>query len=291
MTLLETLIDKQASPQLFETACRYYLPLGDELARRAIAQRHTLVVGVCGGQGSGKSTLCHLLAALLRQRDGLNCATLSIDDLYFNRAERLALAQRVHPLLQTRGVPGTHDVKLGKTVLQGLISLQAGEQLAVPRFNKSSDDPEPRKRWPVVSGPVDIVFFEGWCVGAKAVADTELLEAVNSLEAEEDRELLWRRYVNRQLQGPYRQLFSCVDSLIMLQVPDMEAVLRWRTEQEQKLTHPLMNDRELQRFVQHYERVTLQILRDMPAYADFRLQLNQDHGIDHVWHKQQELKW
>ena len=80
---------------------------------------HPLVLGICGAQGSGKSTLAEALAERL-ERDGLACAVLSLDDLYLTRAERERLARGVHPLLATRGPPGTHDTSLGIAVLDAL---------------------------------------------------------------------------------------------------------------------------------------------------------------------------
>src|SRR6185437_8649015 len=75
-----------------------------------------LVLGLCGAQGSGKSILARSLADRFASR-GRRVAVLSLDDLYLTKAERSRLAQEVHPLLGTRGVPGTHDVALGLQIL------------------------------------------------------------------------------------------------------------------------------------------------------------------------------
>ena len=71
------------------------------------------MVGLTGPQGSGKSTLAAKLPPLLAAR-GLRSAVLALDDLYLTHAERRRLAADIHPLLATRGVPGTHDVALGR---------------------------------------------------------------------------------------------------------------------------------------------------------------------------------
>src|SRR5687767_6707551 len=78
-----------------------------------------LLVGLCGSQGSGKSTMVPILKQLLQER-GLSVAIVSLDDLYLPLAEREKLARRVHPLLKTRGVPGTHDIALAKQMFAAL---------------------------------------------------------------------------------------------------------------------------------------------------------------------------
>jgi D-glycerate 3-kinase len=70
-------------------------------------------------QGSGKTTLARALATAATAQ-GITTACLSLDDLYLTRAERLELSAKVHPLLATRGVPGTHDVSLGLRVIDAL---------------------------------------------------------------------------------------------------------------------------------------------------------------------------
>ena len=90
------------------------------------------VVGICGAQGSGKSTLVAALAERLAE-EGIAAATLSLDDLYFTRAERLRLASEVHPLFATRGVPGTHDIALGLGVLDALARGEAAPCRALTR--------------------------------------------------------------------------------------------------------------------------------------------------------------
>ncbi len=259
---------------------RLHAPLADRIA--AVAMGPAFVVGICGPQGSGKSTTVRVVAALLEAR-GLTVATLSLDDLYLPLADREALARDVHPLLRTRGVPGTHDVTLGLAVLDGL----AGEGgTALPRFDKAADDRAPAGTWPVVAGPVDVVLLEGWCVGARPEAPEALAEPVNALERERDPDGTWRAYVNAALAGPYRALFGRLDLLVLFTAPDFAAVLAWRREQEAKLRARLaeagqeadraMSDDEVAVFVQHYERLTRHIARETPPRADLVIALDAD---------------
>ncbi|MET0815794.1 MAG: kinase, partial [Pseudoxanthomonas sp.] len=79
----------------------------------------TPVFAIAGLQGSGKSTLAAQIAALAHAR-GRSVAVLSIDDFYLSKDRRQLLARQVHPLLATRGPPGTHDLPLALETLEGL---------------------------------------------------------------------------------------------------------------------------------------------------------------------------
>ena len=275
-------IEARQLPDSFQHVIgEYYLPLAVWLARQREVDQ-TLVVGICGGQGSGKSTLTEFLQAVWTEM-GLRATGFSLDDIYLTRAERQQLGERVHPLLATRGVPGTHDVSLGLKTIEALCAGRADSDIPIPRFDKSVDDRAPRSEWPHWHGATDILLFEGWCVGA--VPWDDAAEPINALEREEDRAGVWRNYVNEQLRGPYRQLFAQLDVLLMLKVPDMDCVLEWRRLQERKLRARSgggMEDREVERFVQHYERITRNLLREMPGRADCVLELGRDHGIKEV---------
>jgi D-glycerate 3-kinase len=259
---------------------RLHVPLAAQIA--AVAMGSAFVVGVCGPQGSGKSTAVLVVRRLLEQR-GLRVATLSLDDLYLPIEDREALARDVHPLLRTRGVPGTHDVALGLAVLDGL----AGDgETAIPRFDKAADTRAPAEAWPTVKGPVDVVLFEGWCVGARPEPEAALRKPVNALEREQDRDGAWRAHVNAALAGPYRALFARLDLLIQFVAPDFKTVLTWRQEQERKLRDRLaaagrgrgraMDEAQVAIFVQHYERLTRHIAREMSARADLVVRLDRD---------------
>jgi len=236
--------------------------------------RQPLVLGVCGAQGSGKSTLAEGLTARLTAK-GLRAATLSIDDLYLSHAERARLGQVVHPLFATRGAPGTHDVALGVRLLD---AVRAGEDVVLPRFDKATDDPAPAGT--PVRGPLDVLIFEGWCVGARAQDDTALVIPVNALEAERDPGVIWRRFANLALATDYAELFARIDRLVLLAAPGFEVVRDWRIQQEHELRARVgedgrtMSDDEIGVFIQHYERLTRHILSDMPAYADLTLRLD-----------------
>ncbi|MDD5036411.1 MAG: hypothetical protein PHE55_16835 [Methylococcaceae bacterium] len=275
--------------QRAESLCRLYLPLAAWVHDQK-RPGQTFVLGVNGAQGSGKSTLCEFLQLILQVGYGYKVAGFSIDDIYKTHAERQQLGREVHPLLATRGVPGTHDVELGLNILRALLPPQGGK-VSLPAFDKAMDDRCPPSQWPVFEAPADIVIFEGWCVGSKPQAEAELADPINELERNEDTEGAWRRYVNRQLAGPYAELYGQFDRLIMLKVPNMESVFEWRSLQERKLAertvanganHRIMDAAALKRFIMHYERLTRHNLEEMPLRADLTLFLDEDHHFTRI---------
>lgn len=278
--VLKKMREDQFDDDLSESLLLTFMPLASWIAE----QKMPLVLGINGAQGSGKSTLCEYLKLVLSQGFKLKVAGFSIDDLYKTHSQRQALAQQIHPLLATRGVPGTHDVDLGIKVISDLIDKE-GLEVSIPLFDKALDDRKPLSEWPKVKGPFDVVIFEGWCVAAKPQTKAALLQPVNELEKIEDPDGTWRNYVNQQLEGPYAALFKRIDKLIMLKVPDMECVFKWRSLQEQKLAakcassgqNRLMDPDALKRFIMHYERLTRHALDEMPNRADFTLDLNEQH--------------
>ncbi|MDP3489281.1 MAG: ATP/GTP-binding protein [Phenylobacterium sp.] len=260
-------------------------PLARRLAALSAGRRGPVIAGVCGAQGSGKSTLCEALARLLRRR-GLRVAVLSLDDLYLSRAARAELARRIHPLFATRGPPGTHNIDQGLSLFDDLAG--TGE-VALPRFDKASDEPAAQDFWPVIQAPVDLILFEGWCVGAQAQPLNALAAPINRLEHDQDPEAVWRTAVNATLSGPYQQLFDRIDHLTLLRAPSFEVVADWRTEQEEKLRQSrqaeglgpgqTMDPAAVRNFIQLYERLTRHILATLPDLADLVIDLAPDRTM------------
>ena len=290
METLDTLIRGQVLPPSYrQMVDRIHRPAADRIADARRARGRPIVAGLCGSQGSGKSTMALFLKALLEAR-GLTAAILSLDDLYLTLPERERLGREVHPLLKTRGVPGTHDVGLGLALVDVLSDGLA--EVSMPRFDKAEDTRAPAHTWPRVASPVDVILFEGWCVGAIAQDEAALVAPINALELNEDADGAWRRYVNDRLKSDYAQLFGRIDILAMLQAPSFDVVFGWRSLQEQKLAEKVrreglagarvMDAEQIQRFLMFYQRLTEWILEEMPGRADILMPLDEDHRISRV---------
>ena len=256
-----------APPQGFDAALVARV-LDDALASRA------RVYGISGLQGTGKSTLAAQLAAMAARR-GLRAVALSIDDFYLDLPARQALARDVHPLLATRGPPGTHEVALASAALD---ALRAGRRTRLPAFDKLGDRRLPQAQWRDVDG-IDLVVFEGWCLGVPPQDDAALRAPLNALERDEDADGRWRRWCNDALARDYPALWQRIDRLLFLQPPSFEIVPQWRWQQEQALqardrSRQGMSRAQVERFVQHYERVSRQSLRTVPALADVIVELD-----------------
>jgi len=295
---IDALIEQEGLPSNYAaTVEQTILPLVEHIVSLRKAKGRTIVVGVHGAQGTGKSTLVLFLTKLLCDHWNCPTASFSLDDIYLTRAERQVLAEQVHPLFITRGVPGTHDVKLGEGVIDQLRHAGPGDKTPIPAFDKSHDDRLSMSEWPVFEGRAEVILVEGWCLGALPEDDSALVAPLNKLEAEEDPAGVWRRYVNQCLKSTYQDFFSALDGLIMLQAPSLERVLEWRTLQEHKLAKKtgsapiegnadmaardlrIMSDQEVIRFVMHYERVTRSCLQKLPDRADALIQVSGDHSL------------
>lgn len=279
------LSEHRLPPEFRSTAERYYLPLARVLPDYR-AGRKTLYLGINGAQGTGKSTLADFLRIAATSMFDWTVAVLSIDDFYYTREEREMLAEEVHPLLKVRGVPGTHDTDMLEQCIERLHSAGSDDEVPLPRFNKAIDDRAEESTWPIVSGPVDLVILEGWCVGTQAQRVTELKQPINQLERDEDADGTWRHFINGQLESNYARIFEKLDKLVFMRAPGFDAILRWRLEQEEKLAATssqnasgLMNKEQVTRFIQFFERLTRENLATLSNVADVVFSLDETHAV------------
>ena len=285
--LISDFVQQERLPSSYAMdAMQCFLPLAQDIEADLKTNRQgPLLLGINGAQGTGKSTLAKLLSHLLTEK-GFRVANLSIDDFYYSRAKRQELARDIHPLLGSRGVPGTHDVRLALRTLEQLADAGPEQPVTLPAFDKSVDDCLKFEECPTIRGPVDVIILEGWFVGAKPQAEEDLDRAINELERLEDSDGRWRAYVNQQLAGAYQALFDRIHSLFILQAPGFEQVLEWRSLQEQKLRERagedasgLMDPEAIARFIQHFERLTRHCLKTLPQSADRVFRLDAAHRI------------
>ena len=282
--LIDGFIAEQRLPESYREQARdWILPLALLLRNLAGASSRPLRIGLSGAQGSGKTTLAALLPRLLANLD-LRAIRLSIDDFYLPRNQRQRLAETVHRLLATRGVPGTHALDLLLSVMDDLTSAGASDPVSLPVFDKSVDDRAAPMIW--TGGQPDLILLEGWFVGLAPQPPEELEQAVNQLEAEEDPEGIWRHFVNARLAEYHERVFAPLDRLVFLRAPDFDCVHRWRALQERKLRESagteavaIMDDAQLHRFIGHFERLTRHALATLPEQADWMFVLDEFQQI------------
>ncbi len=253
----------------------------DQYAGRIARSRRPYILGLSGLQGSGKSTLARVMKAHAEAR-GWPTEVLALDDFYYARSDREALARDVHPLLRTRGVPGTHEIELMMSVLAALPHASDKLPVSHPRFDKGRDTRFPPSRWPRIARPPQLVIVEGWALGIRPQLQAALARPVNELERIEDPDGSWRHWVNKQLRG-YQPLWRKFDALIVLQAPSWDIVRRWRGEQEQDLLArhaPLaMDAAAMERFLAHFERLSRHALATLPALADTCVEYDDDRHV------------
>lgn len=267
---------EQLPPPVCDSIAQHYSRVADWLASRC-SGRGPLLLGINGAQGSGKSTLARFLQRALAQRE-LRVAVVSLDDFYLSGAARRQLAATVHPLLATRGVPGTHDVAELRRCLAALRAASANSVTSWPTFDKAADEPAPQQQQ--FHGRADAILLEGWCVGTAPEDAAQLNAPLNDLEATADADGRWRNYVNARLADDYAALFAELDCLCFLRIPDFSVVRRWRGLQETRLVAQRgggMSGTELEQFIQHFERLTRAALRSLPDHADCLLEFDEQH--------------
>jgi D-glycerate 3-kinase len=284
----EDILERHQLPRAYLAhAQEWFTPLVQALAAHQNGARRPVLIALNGCQGSGKSTLSDYLCAALQAECAVKAVALSLDDFYLTLEQRQGLAQTVHPLLATRGVPGTHDMRLLERTLNALLDPVAPESVDIPRFDKSVDDRRPPAHWDRVTGGVDLVLLEGWCLGARPQPVAALAEPVNNLEREEDPQGHWRAYVNEVLATEFEPLYQRIDQWIMLRAPSFDCVLRWRMEQEEKLaartaadgSNRIMDAQQVSQFIQYYERLTVVCLEDLPARVHHLYTLDEQRRI------------
>ncbi|MBT4521062.1 MAG: hypothetical protein HOC23_13755 [Halieaceae bacterium] len=270
------------------SAQHWFDPLARTLAQYSADASRPVLIAVNGSQGSGKSTLCDYLQQVLERQYGLRAITLSLDDFYHTRLMRQQLSQTTHTLFAIRGVPGTHDFNLLNATLDGLLKGGGKDRIVeIPRFDKALDDRCPDSDREHMQSPLDIVLLEGWCLGALPQAPEALLEPLNTLERTEDLGGAWRTQVNGFLAREFVPLYQRVDQWVMLQAPSFDCVYQWRLQQEKKLALTLtegagtqvMNEGDVARFIQHYQRLTEHCLGSLPSQVDHLYTLDEARQI------------
>ena len=285
----ETKIDKfKNKERMIKT---FLIPLCFWISKKA-DKKSPYFVGLAGGQGTGKTTISSLIKIILSKYFKLKVFRISIDDFYKTRKERISLSKRIHPMLLTRGAPGTHDINMMLSFFKKVKSKKF-KRLKLPTFNKAIDDRLNKKHWYELNEKPDVIIFEGWCVGAKSETNNTLKKTINSMEKVKDQKKIWRKYVNQQLKSKYKNLYSQLNCLIYLKAKNFNLLQKWRLKQERKLwikskiksNSKIMSKGDVMNFMQTYQRITENMFRHVPKYASIILNLNTNHQIKSAIYK------
>ena len=265
---------------------RFYLPISKMIKTEYEKNKKTKIIGLSGGQGTGKSTISIILKIILKEYYNLETVIFSIDDFYKTLNERKEMSKKISDLFLTRGVPGTHDTKMLFDCIKNLRTNNF-KKMTIPKFDKSIDNRTSKSNWLQVKKKPNIVIFEGWCVGASAQKNKDLISPINKLEKQKDEKKIWRQKVNLELRKDYKKIFGLIDKLIFLKVPSFKYVLKWRLLQEKKLRitskgNKTMTDKQVENFIMYYERITKHMLKTLPKIADTIINIDQKHRLKSI---------
>lgn len=302
LPLLEQFCREEQIPgSLEQELWHIYLPFAQWIIRRASRVRQdqagAYILGINGAQGSGKTTINHILQLILRSGFHKRVVGFSIDDLYDTYERRLQKGEQISPILARIRGPGTHDIELGIEILDQLIN---GMATRIPRFDKSlannQGDRVPPSAWLEVSEAQDIVLFEGWNVGEAPFPEDRLDQRFEKLRDTEGFHE-WRDYYIATLEDAergYAALFNRLDDLVMIRIHDFTEVYANREKAEAKLRQRIARDasqgkatagmsamtqQEVRAFVDHYAPWTQHMLQEMPGRADLVLWMGAGHRI------------
>ena len=236
-----------------------------------------------GSQGIGKSSFILIIMKTLEKFYNKKVLGLSLDNYYLKKSERKILSKEIHPLLVTRGVPGTHNIKKLINHVQNFDNDNL--PFSIPVFDKFKDD-RIRKQI-TINKKYDLLILEGWCCGAKYLEKNYLKKNINILERKFDKDFKWRNFYNKKQKNEYQSLFNLFDIKIFMKAPSFKYVLNWRLKQETNNKSKLdnvkkMNINEIKIFIQHYEKITKWMLKNSNNFADLIIKIDKKQNITSV---------
>lgn len=226
----------------------------------------SLVVGISGPQGSGKSFLAdNLVPEINAKYPTINTVGALMDDFYLPYDKQQQLTQWAieengnNKLLQGRGLPGTHDMALLTDVLNQIKN--GNQNIEIPKYDKSAfkgkGDRRPKSEWLRSEKPINLFIFEGWFNGFKALDDDVIrlrYLGVSQLSETVKHTLYHIENINKALKD-YDFVWKLFDHFIYLETNSIDNVYKWRIQQEHnliKLTGDGMSDDAVQAFVKRY---------------------------------------
>ncbi len=236
-----------------------------------------------GSQGIGKSSLIAIISKVIEKFYNKRILLLSLDNYYLTKRERLLLSKKVHQLLITRGVPGTHNVK---KLLENINHFNKKKYpINIPLFDKLIDDRCGFNK--IITKKCDLLFLEGWCCGSSQITKEYLYKNINNLEKTNDKKYQWRNFYNKQLKLEYKKLFNLFDELIFMKASSFNNVFNWRLKQEKKNKSKNKNSKkmsaeEIKIFIQHYEKITKWMMKDLDKKAKMVIKIDKNQKISSV---------
>jgi len=155
------------------------------------------------------------------------------------------------------------------------------------------DKKELPKGWRVVSEKPDIIFYDGWMLGARKVEDESIFSSsLPALEKPEDQE--FAKFINNKLTE-YEPLWDLIDFMNVLYVANYQMSLQWRDQAEEALRakgEGMTHDQIIE-FVHYFWRsvhpaIQIKALA-MDSKTDQVVVINDDHSIKEVL-KPEEVK-
>ena len=236
-----------------------------------------------GSQGIGKSSLVKIFSKTIEKFYNKKILLLSLDNYYLSKKERLFLSKKIHKLLITRGVPGTHNIK---NLVQNVKQFNNSKYpINLPLFDKLTDDKSESKK--VIKKKCDILFLEGWCCGSSEITNKYLHRNINKLEKINDKKYIWRNFYNNKLKLEYKKLYNLFDELIFLRTSSFNNVFNWRLKQEKNNKSKnkdsrKMSDDEIKKFIQHYEKITKWMIKDLNKKARIVIKIDKNQKITSI---------
>jgi len=265
----------------------FIVPLLEKIIAGSAPNR-TALIGVQGGQGTGKTALVRYLKKILAKMR-YSSVVFSIDDFYKSYEARMKMAakNKGNPFYRiARGMPGTHRIAYLKEVLA---RVKRGERFKLPVFDKSLHNGAGN-----ISGEItvkkrpDFVFFEGWLLGMPCVKPAKLLKICREKKVD----VSW--FADKDLQEVmdycphYEELWHYLDIFVVLEAAALELHYRWRYTQEKSLKQKKgkgMRKAEVYNFVKHFIPLTLLIYEK--TEPDLKLKIDKEHKFfDMIWKNQ-----
>ena len=243
-----------------------------------ISGKNKFLIG--GSQGIGKSSLIKIISNTLNKIYKKKVLSLSLDNYYLSKKQRLNLSKNKNKLLITRGVPGTHNIK---KLIDDIKKFDKSKfPIKTPLFDKLIDDVLKEKK--IVKTKADILILEGWCCGCNEINIKYLYKNINKLEKNYDYNYSWRKYYNYKLKNEYKELFNLFDLSIFMKAPSFRYVYDWRYKQEIKnysksKNFKKMSINEIKFFIQHFEKITKWMIKDLNKKANLVININKDQKI------------